>query len=224
MSDMRLPVPVSGLSQVIRRALKSYGETVHTAMPAQVVSYSAATKQVNVQPVLDFDLLIGGQLQPQKLPVIYNVPVVFPGSSKFCIQWDLVKGDGVLLIFSEASIDKWKSGSGGETDPGDTRRFALSDAVAIPGLFSFGNPGQVGQTGGMDIVNNAENKAEIFLSDSGEIQLNAGTTNPNAANYVECDATTDETNWPILTMLAAMFGLTLTQLSGKLNTKTVDVQ
>jgi len=41
-----------------------------------------------------------------------------------------------MLLFSQASIDKWRK-QGGKVDPVRDRRHDLSDAIAIPGLRSF---------------------------------------------------------------------------------------
>lgn len=107
---------------------------VHTSIPGRVESYDSSTQRASVQPLLkrgyeDEE----GERQVEILPVIQDVPIVFPGSGSYADTFPISKGDIVLLVFMENSIDRWLS-VGGLIDPSDDRRFALSDAVAIPGL------------------------------------------------------------------------------------------
>jgi hypothetical protein len=46
------------------------------------------------------------------------------------------RGDTCLLVFSQRSLDRWKS-QGGRVTPDDGRKHALSDAIAIMGVQAF---------------------------------------------------------------------------------------
>lgn len=104
---------------------------VHTAFPARVESYDAATMRAEVQPCLmrkyyDSD--------PSNLPKITDVPIHFFSGGGFTITVPIAAGDYVLCICSERSLEQWLT-KGGIVDPLDPRKFDLTDAVAIPGLF-----------------------------------------------------------------------------------------
>lgn len=130
---MRTPT----LSELLRTAMSAKMTDVHTAIPAKVLSYDSTKQSVSVQPLIRRGYVdAAGERQVESLPVINGVPVSFPGSGNFSITWPLAEGDTGLLLFAEASIDKWKS-YGGEVDPMDDRRFHLSDAVFVPGLRPF---------------------------------------------------------------------------------------
>ena len=59
------------------------------------------------------------------------MPVVFPGNSGYGIKFPVRKGDEVLVVFSDLSIDNfWKNG--GVQNPIESRRHDLSDGIAIP--------------------------------------------------------------------------------------------
>lgn len=107
---------------------------VHTATVAVVEKYDAATQTVNVQPLIKEPVeLEDGTFDIERRPVLQNVPLIFPGAGGMRITFPVRKGDTVLVVFAERSLDKWQH-QGGEVDPGDRRMFHLSDAVAIPGL------------------------------------------------------------------------------------------
>ena len=85
------------------------------------------------------------------------------------MQFDLVPGDTVLLVFSERSIDKWAQ-QGGEVDPLDSRLHHLSDPVALPGLLSLN---KAWQGAGKPSIGVQEGPLVTF--DGSNITLDGGT-------------------------------------------------
>jgi hypothetical protein len=131
MSDERENLDV-GLWDVI----DSYFALKHFCMPAQVVTFDAAFQTVSVQPALK--TLAQGETIASLLPIIEDVPVVFPGGGGFFVTFDILPGSYVLLVFAERSIESWAD-LGGIGDPQSTRKCDLSDAIAIPGLLPTPN-------------------------------------------------------------------------------------
>jgi hypothetical protein len=113
---------------------------VHVALPGRVVSYDSAKQSADVQPLIrqPFENEEGDR-QVDSLPIVTHVPVVFPGAGPISMTWPIPAGTTGLLVFSEASLDKWLN-EGGEVDPLDDRRHALTDGVFIPGLRPFSDP------------------------------------------------------------------------------------
>lgn len=111
---------------------------IHTGLPGKIVSYDQNKKQASIQPSIK-RVYTNGVVQ--SLPVISNVPVVFPQTKNGGIVFPLEGGDDVWLSFGERSLDTWLS-LGGETEPGNDRKYDLSDAVAFPGInpFNVTNP------------------------------------------------------------------------------------
>lgn len=118
------------LDVVFERVFNSLLCNVHTAMPAKVVSFDASNQTVSIQPSLMRKFV--GQ-DPAPLPQIDDVPVLFPGSGEWWITVDVKPGSYVLAVFSERALESWLD-RGGVVDPQISRKFDLSDAVAIPGL------------------------------------------------------------------------------------------
>lgn len=121
-------------ADVIRRAIDARLAEVHTAIPAKVEAFDAATQLAEVKPLVQAERIDEtGARVVEPLPVIVGVPVVFPGANGFRVTFPITQGDTVLLVFSEASIDNWLE-QGTDVDPGTPRRFHIKDAIAIPGL------------------------------------------------------------------------------------------
>ena len=139
MTSARTPSFAEVLEDVVSRRL----DDVHTALPGVVESFDAATLCANVRLQLKERLTTEtGAVVDQPYPVAVNVPVVFGGGGGFRVVFPLRAGDGVLVVFAEASIGLWQA-LGGEQPVGTPRRFSLADAIAIPGL----NPSSTPWTG-----------------------------------------------------------------------------
>lgn len=121
---------LQGLGFQIDRRL----EELHTALPGRVESFDAAKQTVDVTPaVQSFALAEDGTRIAYTLPVLADIPLVFPGAGGYRETFPVTAGDTVLLVFTEASLDVWQA-QGGIVDPQDRRRHHISDVVAIPGL------------------------------------------------------------------------------------------
>jgi hypothetical protein len=108
---------------------------LHTAMPGKVESYDASTQTVSVKPQIKTAYPDGeGDYTHKDLPVIPNVPVQFPRAGGFFVSFPIQKGDFVLLVFSERSIQAWRD-KGTAVEPGDLALHPLDGAVAIPGVY-----------------------------------------------------------------------------------------
>lgn len=123
------------LSEVISRALDLRLAEVRVTLPGLIHSYDALTQQAHVQPLLKEAFLDeDGNRQLEALPIITNVPVMFPSGGGYRITFPVVSGDTCLLIFSASSMDRWLAEGGGPLDPNVDHQHSLTDAVCIVGL------------------------------------------------------------------------------------------
>lgn len=112
--------------------LQSRMEMVHTMLPGRIQSYNKDTRVAVVKPSVKHRTMHGEVLDIKPIP---GVPVVWPSSSAFSMFGDLVKGDGVLLVFAESAIGSWMKTSV-DVAAEDETRFSLHDAIAVAGLWS----------------------------------------------------------------------------------------
>lgn len=130
------------LSSNIKQGIKEHLKDLHTSMPGIIESFDPETQLATVQPAIKriFKTTDGETefLTPTELPVLINVPVIFPRGGGFSLTFPVAKGDECLLNFCERSIDNWHE-FGTVREPGARRFHALSDAVAIVGLSSVPN-------------------------------------------------------------------------------------
>lgn len=123
------------LQKVISEIASGIIRGIHTAIPAVIDSYNHKKMLCNARPSINTTFDDGVVVAT---PMIYNVPVLFPRSRKAAITFPLEKGDTVLLVFAERSLDEWIEKGGNKVSPEDPRRHDMSDAIAIPGCFHAG--------------------------------------------------------------------------------------
>ena len=127
--------PIPTLAQLLQQAIDNRLMDVHTALIAKVESYDAETQQVNVSPVLKRQVkTLEGAWVSEQLPVLCNVPVLFPRAGRFFISFPIQPGDFVQLVFNEVSIDEWVTDKASAVSY--DQRFTLQGAVAIPGIYA----------------------------------------------------------------------------------------
>lgn len=121
------------ITNAIENIIQNNIVNIHTISIGKISKYDYKTHKADVKPVLK-KRVAGGDIVD--MPVISNVPVIIDRNADYIIHRPIKKGDYVLLLFCERSIDSWIS-KGGESAPLDKRKYHLNDAIAIPGIFPF---------------------------------------------------------------------------------------
>lgn len=162
---------MSKRSPTLTEVLSVFGQflfdRIHTCLPGQVIKYDYQTSKAEVKPCLKQKFSDGTTCD---LPVVVNVPVVWPRAGNSMIHFPLKKDDYVLLVFCERSLDFWLS-KGGTTEPGDVRQFDLTDGIAIPGLYPFSSSSPATDNENVQIVSG---DAIIKMKPSGQVDINNG--------------------------------------------------
>ena len=160
----------TSISDAIRYAILYQLSNIHTALPGQIVSYDFTTQKASIQPTINKVWSDGTKIP---LPILENVPVIFPESGGASITFPVLPGDTCLIIFAERSIDEWKT-NGGLVNPVDPRKFDFTDAVAIMGLKPF-NASFPPRTNNTDLVINFAGSS-ISITPTGAIKINTAST------------------------------------------------
>lgn len=119
--------------EALRLALDGRFSNAWTALPGIVQSVNLTAMTVEVQPTIQGVILDEvGNKNFVNLPLLVDVPIVFPSAGGFTITFPIAAGDEVLVIFSSRCIDSWWQ-SGGIGKPMEARMHDLSDGFALPG-------------------------------------------------------------------------------------------
>lgn len=154
---------LSNLQSALARKIST---DLRVMLPAVVESYDAKTQSASVTPTVARRYIDG---EEQALPTQHRVPVQFPQTAEAGMTLPLKKGDHVMLVCADRSLDEWKQ-RGGPVAPEDRRQHSLNDAVALPGLVPFNEAGADAQH--VVIYHGA---SKIVLKENGDIDLNGVT-------------------------------------------------
>lgn len=144
---------------------------IRCAIPCIVQSFDSTKGTVECQPAIRERMIMeDGTIRYISLPLLLNVPVVYPIASGFSMTFPLSQGDEVLVVFSDLSIDNfWQFGN--LQNPVEARRHDLSDGIAIPCKLSLQNR----QTVSVNSASIKFNNCSIELSDDVTITTPEGS-------------------------------------------------
>ena len=104
---------------------------LNTALPGIIKTYNAKTKRAEVVPAILQTFTTGAPAK--SLPVIFDVPVIFPSAGGYTLTMPIQPGDSVLLVFSQRGLTHFKT-KFTESLPTETALLSLPDAVAMVGF------------------------------------------------------------------------------------------
>ena len=157
------------MSDVIKTHIDAMLIDVNVCLPAKIVSYDSATQYADVQVQLLQGLIDGNTAE---YPIIPNVPVKHPRASggQAFIHMPLQNGDDVILVFSQRSLDNWKT-QGGMQDPDDPRKFNIADAYALVGGSALPDAFSPATENAIEIVNG---NSALNVFPDGKFQITNG--------------------------------------------------
>lgn len=128
------------LEEVLSWAMETRLANVFRALPGKVNSYNNKTQTADIKPLLRHNVQTsdGGELV-ESIPVLRDVPIIFPRGGGHFISFPIKKDDKVLIVFCDRNIDQYmrqdQTVNPDGVDPLDLEIGGLNGAVAIPGFF-----------------------------------------------------------------------------------------
>lgn len=121
------------LNEAVLAALAANQAGLWTALPGIVKQVDLSKHTVQVEPTIQIKLRNpDGSFVWATIPVLPDVPLVFPSGGGFSLTFPIAIGDEVLVIFASRCIDTWWQ-SGATGTQAEFRMHDLSDGFAIPG-------------------------------------------------------------------------------------------
>jgi len=122
---------IDDIEESLRLAIEGSQSQIWTALPGIVKDADLSSQTVSVQPSIMGTVTdrAGNQIN-QPLPLLINVPIVWPRGGGFALTFPVKEGDEVLVVFASRCIDSWWQ-SGGVGVAMESRMHDLSDGFAI---------------------------------------------------------------------------------------------
>lgn len=164
---------------------------INVLLPAKVVKYDFTKQKVSVKPLIN---KVFGDDSFLELPIINNVPLMFPASGGASITMPVNVGDIVELRFCQGSLEEWLN-NGTESTPDDSRSHDLTDAIATPGLRPFNVTSPASNNEDLEIKYKGskitiDKKGKVVINSSDETDIIASSKISVIATDVEVTSTT----------------------------------
>lgn len=160
--------------------LRQMAINLRVAMPGIIQSFNATEQTVTVQCAIREKMNMDGNLSWQDIPLLLDVPVIFPRAGNYILTMPIQAGDECLVVFGDSCMDAWWQ-SGGVQNQIDCRRHDLSDGYAIVGLYS--QPRRISNYSTSTAqLRNLSGSAYVELSGN-NINIVGGTVTVTATNF-----------------------------------------
>jgi Phage protein Gp138 N-terminal domain/GpV Apex motif len=134
--------------EMLRMVAEGHASGMWTAMPGIIGSVDLAAHTVAVTPAVQaVKYAPDDTKQMVNMPLIPDVPIVWPRGGGYTLTFPIAVGDECLIVFAARNIDGWWS-QGGIRPPLDARMHDMSDAFCVPGPYS-----QATKIGGVSTTN-----------------------------------------------------------------------
>jgi hypothetical protein len=158
----------------LRLAMDDKASSMWTALPAIVTAVNLEANTVSVQPAIQGAVSdASGNVTNVNLPLLVDVPIVFPSAGGFSLTFPIAAGDEVLVVFASRCIDTWWQ-SGGIGTQAEARMHDLSDGFAIAGIKSQATKIANISNSSVQLRNN-DGSTFVEIDGSGNITLKSAT-------------------------------------------------
>lgn len=195
-----IPLSAQDSTKVLADALlkNNINNTLRVAVPGIISAFDPQRQTATVQPTIRERLRSPeGAISDVALPLLADVPVIFPRAGGFALTFPVKSGDECLVIFADMCIDAWWQ-SGGVQNQVDKRRHDLSDAFCIVGPCSLPQALADISTTGVEL-RNASGTQRITLSDvinlSGTVTVNGEPIESGGVVYTPSVSSTGRISW-----------------------------
>jgi phage baseplate assembly protein gpV len=114
-----------------RTIFETLQASLWTAIPCIVDSVNLEKQTITAVPAIKAKVSDkDGKVSDVELPLLINIPLMFPRAGGFALTFPIVKDDEVLVIFASRCIDSWWQ-QGGIQVQAELRMHDLSDGFAI---------------------------------------------------------------------------------------------
>lgn len=124
---------IGGKQQADQALAESISSKIRVAMPGIIQSFDPDAVTCVVLPAVKGEETdSNGKRMPLDLPLLVDVPVIFPRGGGVTLTFPVKAGDECLVVFADRCIDFWWQ-SGGVQEPVSERQHHLADGFAIVG-------------------------------------------------------------------------------------------
>jgi len=126
----------SDFEEMMRTATAGDRRTIYIMQPVTITEDSdghVASAQPTIQGAVTDPT---GKVTYENLPVLNDLPVIYPQGGGHTLTFPIKKGDEAFVIHAHRPIDAWHQNGGTDNKPIDARLHSLSDGMVLVGVRS----------------------------------------------------------------------------------------
>ncbi|KFK92010.1 MULTISPECIES: phage baseplate assembly protein V [unclassified Serratia (in: enterobacteria)] len=124
---------IGGKQQASQALADAISASIRVAIPGIIQSFDPVAVTCVVQPAIKgYETDDSGDRTSTSLPLLVDVPVIFPRGGGVTLTFPVNAGDECLVLFADRCIDFWWQ-NGGVQEPVDGRSHDFSDGFALVG-------------------------------------------------------------------------------------------
>lgn len=173
---------------LLEKVKESIFANLRVSGPGIIQDFNPTEMTVSVQMGIRETVQIGNSdlVEEVALPLLVDVPVVFPNAGGYSITFPIRVGDECLVVFGDHCIDAWWQ-SGGVQSEVEQRNHDLSDGFAIVGIRNIQRALPGYSTNSVQVRNDAGSSYFEISGDTiniiaSTVNINAPTINANGTN------------------------------------------
>ena len=168
-----MPEHIPSDVETLRRVIEARVTEIQVGVPSSVVSYDPSTGTCSAQPLVRRPLQDIDRVVFENLPILEDIPIVWPQGGGYAITFPIKKGDLVILVATTWNAHNAMN-SGEISDPNELKFQSVSSVFAHPGWRCDADPLVSATSDEMRLGRDGEDQA-IEISDT-EIRIGTGAT------------------------------------------------
>lgn len=179
---LTIPERFENTVELLTRLISAANVNLRVAMPGIIEDFNAQTQTATVQIAIREKVVLQGNPEWTEIPLLVDVPIIFPRAGGYSITFPVRKGDECLVIFADCCYDAfWQSGT--VQNQMDRRRHDLSDGMAI--VTGISQPNRLADVSQDSLqIRNDAGTAIMEIQDT-TININAGNINIGANTTID---------------------------------------
>jgi len=173
-----LPMRMNVETEMYRKMMDQLSTNIRVSCPGIIQSFDSDKQTATVQLAINERINLNGDLSWEQIPVLLDVPVLFPRSGGYSITFPVRSGNECLVVFSDMCIDShYQSGGINNIQP-DKRRHDLSDGMCF--ITGTSQPNSLSSVSTNSLQIRSDDGSTIIDVTNGTITLTATNVNINA--------------------------------------------
>ncbi len=177
-----LPIRLNIQEEIYHKLADTLSAQIKVAMPGIIQSFNPVKQTAVIQLSIYDRINLNGIVTWEQIPLLVDVPVMFPRAGGYSITFPVTEGNECLVIFADMCIDAQYQNGGINNIQMDRRRHDLSDGFAI--ITGTSQPNSLASVNTSSlIIQKDDGTATIKLAENA-INITAGTINITGSSVV----------------------------------------